>query len=124
MKDIKAFCADKYNTSAYSDMGNDIYKGPKGYVISLSFQQEPEAGEGCTGADISQYPLEDILEKFLVHVSDFYPELNTVTSTVCVLEFCSPDIQHLVALRGLIGKHVFNKTIIENEQRYVQLMIE
>ena len=41
-----------------------------------SFVQEPEYDEGANPSDISQYPLEDILDKFYVSVSDFYEREN------------------------------------------------
>ncbi len=124
VKNIYAYHAEKYSVSIYSDMGNGIYKGPKGYVLSLSFQQEPELGEGRDASDISQYPLEDILEKYYVHITDFYPEKNTKGSSTCFLEFCSINIDHLIDLSGIIGKHVFNKTMTEGGQQYVRLIIE
>lgn len=45
-------------------------------MTSLSFEQEPEYGEGESSADISQYPLEDILDRYYVAVEDFYGEIN------------------------------------------------
>ena len=46
------------------------------YVMSISFEQEPEYNENSTNEKISQYPLNDILEKFGVFVSDNYKEIN------------------------------------------------
>ena len=76
MKNIQIYNADKYLTSAYEKVEENIYKGrnpyyrgsswesEEMYVTSLTFEQEPSLGEGETPDDISQYPLEDILERF------------------------------------------------------------
>lgn len=92
------------------------------YVTSLMFEQEKEYGEGENAGDISQYPLDDIAEKFFVTVSDFYDELNTSDSMVCYREFASTEIDDIRNLRSIIGKHVYNKEkddrillIIDNE---------
>lgn len=79
------------------------------YVTTLSFVQEPEFGEGTNAAEISQYPLEALLDDFLCYVSDFYPELNTADSQVCYQEFACPDIENIRNLRSIIGKHVYDK---------------
>ena len=76
--------------------------------------------EGSHAAEISQYPLEDILDEFLCHISDFYEDLNTEQSQVCVQEFASPDLEDIRKLRTIIGKHVFNKEI----DGYIKLVIE
>lgn len=124
MKDIKNFNAPKYNGAAYTLVEDGIYKTEEGgdtvYVTSLSFIQEPELGEGGSAAEISQYPLEDILDKFLCYISDFYPELNTADSQVCCLEFAGSDVEALRKLRSIIGKHAYDK----KDGPYVKLCIE
>ncbi|MDE6728595.1 MAG: hypothetical protein K2J80_11760 [Oscillospiraceae bacterium] len=119
MKDIKSFDAPKYGGSAYElaedgiykteDNGESIYNDKTIYVTTLSFVQEPEFGEGTNAAEISQYPLEALLDDFLCYVSDFYPELNTTDSQVCYQEFASPDIEDVRKLRSIIGKHVYEQ---------------
>ena len=70
MKDIKNYNAEKYDEkkSDYKEIEEGIFelieRGKKIYVTSLSFIQEPEFGEGGSSSDISQYPVEDILDKF------------------------------------------------------------
>ena len=56
------------------------------YVTALSFEQEPEFGEGGNAAELSQYPLEDLLDRFSVYVSDFFERYNTPDTTTCRLE--------------------------------------
>ena len=76
MKNISALKASKYSTKEYELLEDDIYRCGDVCVITLQFQQEPEMDEGTSSADISQYPLEDILDRFNVHISDFYDKLH------------------------------------------------
>lgn len=130
MKNIKSYDAEKYTTAKtgglfkkplYTPVEEDIYQmqdDERLYVTSLSFEQEPELGED------SQYPLEDVLDKFYCHVSDFYEELNVADSTICCLEFAAPNVEDVRKLRSIIGKHVYNKEGEEGGQTYVDLAIE
>lgn len=138
MKEIKNYCAEKYSKTKSPILKRNVYreKEPgiyqchdgkeKLYVTSLSFVQEPEFDEGECADEISQYPLEDILDKFYCYVSDFYEELNATDSKMCYLEFASPDISNIKDLRGIIGKHVYNKECEDDEDGnvYMELIIE
>lgn len=136
MKNIKSYDAEKYTTAKtgglfkkplYAPVEEGIYQmqdDERLYVTSLSFEQEPELEEGQNAADISQYPLEDVLDKFYCHVSDFYEELNTADSMICCLEFASPNVEDVRKLRSIIGKHVYNKEREEGGQTYVDFVIE
>ncbi len=78
------------------------------YLTSLSFVQEPELGEGEDASNISQYPLEDIMDEWFCWVSDFYDDLNIKGSEKCYQEFASYDLETLVGLRTIIGKRVYS----------------
>lgn len=125
MKQIQSFIPAKYSSPDYRLVEEGIYQAPSDdgeelYVTSLSFVQEPELEEGTSAADISQYPLEDLLDRFYCHVSDFYEALNTADSQVCFLEFGADAPEDIRGLRGVIGKHVFNR----EEGDYIKLIIE
>ncbi len=113
MRNIRGYEAEKYATGGYRKVAEGVYRTvdedfPEGvYVTSLSFEQEPGLGEGADASDISQYPLEDVLDEFFVHVNDFYEELNVAGSETCYLEFGSPDVENVERLRTVIGKHVY-----------------
>ncbi len=109
MRNIKNYKAEKYNTALYTEAEPDIYTCDSGFVTSLCFEQEPEHEEGASAAEISQYPLEDILDKYYVYISDYFEELNIQESRICCLEFCSDNIDDVRQLRSIIGKHVYNK---------------
>ena len=124
MIDVRNFDANKYILSNFEACGDNTYKQGEDYITSLCFRQEPDMGEGSTAADISQYPLEDVLDRFCVYISDFYEELNTKESQICYLEFASTNIEDIHELQGIIGKHVYNKTVIECGEDRVVLIIE
>ena len=124
MKNISNYQSAKYELPAFEEIEPGIYKCDQGVVTSLSFEQEPDLGEGVDSSDISQYPLEDLLDQFCVYVSDFYSDINDGDSKVCCLEFCSQNLQSIVALRSIIGKRVFNKTVGNAGDEYIELVIE
>lgn len=91
------------------------------YVTSLVFEQEPAFGENDPSSSmISQYPLEDVLDKFFCYISDFYDNENKEDKENAYQEFASKDIDNIRQLRTIIGKHVYNK---EEDDR-VKLIIE
>ena len=128
MKNIKSYVADKYASDRYKLIEEGIYETKDEeeslFVTSLSFEQEPEYGEGENAVDISQYPVEDILDKFYCHISDFYKDLNEASSTICYQEFASPDIEDVRGLRSIIGKHVYNRDEERDGKVYAMLEIE
>ena len=111
MKNIDSFESAKYTAASFTKIEPGIFQCTIGYVTSLCFEQEPEMGEGSSSVEISQYPLEDILDRFNVYVSDFYKDLNDNESSVCRLEFCGSTVMNIRQLRSIIGKHVYNKEI-------------
>lgn len=126
MKNIDVFVPKKYNGTDYEKVAEHIYKTYNDFikadcfVTSLKFIQEPELGEGDSPKNISQYPLEDILDKFRVAVQDFYEDLNNVSDEICYLEFSGLDIECIQQLLGIVNKHVYNK----EDGDYVDLIIE
>lgn len=91
------------------------------YVTSLVFEPEPELGENePTDKIISQYPLEDILDKFGCWCSDFYEEENESDPNNSYQEFASNKIENIRNLKRIIGKHVYNK----EEDGQIKLIIE
>ena len=124
MKNINNYVAKKYSSDLYKEIEPNIYQYKENFVTSLCFEQEPAYEEGLSAAYISQYPLEDILDHFCVYISDFYVDINTSNSKKCYLEFCGTSIEAVKGLRSIIGKHVYNKTIVDNGTEYIELIIE
>ena len=104
MKNINDYPAQKYKAVPYQMIEAGIFSAEGRYVTSLSFEQEPEYGEGPDSKMISQYPLEDVLDTFMVYISDFYDVENSAAKALCHLEFASDDIVDIRKLRSLIGK--------------------
>ena len=124
MKNTVSYIDVKYSSEAYSEIEKGIYKYGDNTVTSLCFEQEPELDEGKDSTDISQYPLEDILDKYNVFVSDFYKEKNAQATQKCYLEFCGKREESIRGLRSIIGKHVNCKTIKDDGSEYIELAIE
>ena len=124
MKNIKFYKPSKYGTPQYREIAPNIYQHDHLFVTTLSFEQEPSLGEGRNAADISQFPLEDLLDRFCVHISDFYPMLNTAKSTTCHIEFAGSKKENIQSLISIIGRRVKNKVIYENGEEAVVLIIE
>lgn len=148
MKNISVYNAKKYdNSDKYTFVEENIYLfknsydsiedgmyvygnmktsaiQPDYYVTSLSFEQEPLLGEGESPQSISQYPLEDILDKFFLHISDFYHGINDDSDTLCYLEFASDSIDDIRSLLDIVGKHVYNKEYESDGKNYIELIID
>ena len=124
MKSIKFYKPNKYETPQYREVAPHIYQHDHFFVTTLSFEQEPSLGEGKNAADISQFPLEDLLDRFCVHISDFYPTLNTAKSTTCYVEFAGSKKEYIQSLISIIGRRVKNKVIYENGEESVVLISE
>ena len=104
------------------ELDGNIYTDGEQFFVGLCFEQEPEYGEGTNSSDISQYPLEDILDKYSVSVSDFCEEHNSQKTKLCKLIFSSNDINNIKKLKSIIGKHVYNNA--SGEEEAVDLFIE
>ncbi len=116
MKDITNYAAAKYEDSdRYQAIEDGIYlcidtraENHNEYVTSLSFVQEPDLDEGDNPREISQYPIEDVLDRFMVSVSDFFDDVNADSEERCHMEFAALTLEEVSALRSIIGKHVYN----------------
>ena len=130
MKNIQIYKAEKYSKDEYVEVKANIYKTydsfmeSDAYVTSLSFEQEPEFEEGADSSAISQYPLEDVLDKYYVAVNDFYENLNDGSSNTCYLEFSGASIENIENLLQIVGKHVYNGEEESDGKTYIKLIIE
>lgn len=120
MKNIEIYKSPKYQSGTYISAGDGIYSQDGTWFVSLSFEQEPELGEGTSPQDISQYPLEDILDQFSVYVIDFYEAENAASDRLCYLEFAGESESDIRMLSQIVGKHVFDQC---NADGTVQLII-
>lgn len=123
MKNIKLYTSPKYSEVDFVQVEEGIYKKSDMFVLSLSFEQEMEFDEGENSLNISQNPLEAILDTYEVFISDFYENLNDGSSTNCYLEFSSFSLSDLQRLKNIIGKHVYIKKSIIKNKRYEKFCI-
>lgn len=119
MKNILLIDLDKHSNSKYEIAEDKIYKNTEEdiYVFAVNFDLEEE--------EDSQYPLEDVLDKFYLHVSDFLDEDAFYSSKNISLELAGAlaDVQN--AIQSIIGKRVYNSEYIgEDGITYVKLVIE
>jgi len=121
MKNITSFALNRPDLML---VDQDIYTDNNTFYLGLSFEQEAELGEGTISSDISQYPLEDILDEYSVFVSDFCDETNSNGTPECKLVFASDSLENLQSLRSIIGKHVYNAMLEKDGDEYVKLIIE
>ena len=91
------------------------------FVTSIVFEAEPEYDENePSDSMISQYPLEDILDKYFLYVNDDYIEENAGDPVNSYVEFASEDIEDIRSALEILGKHVYNF----EENGYIKLKIE
>ena len=134
MKNFKSYKAEKYSSSDYQEVEEGIFRTknpyPIGdeeiYVTSLTFEMEPDSygEEEGSPQNITQCPFEDILDEFLVYVTDFYDELNEKSEALCYQEFGSSHIEDIRNLRSIIGKRVYAVPYTDDGEEYYDLKIE
>ncbi len=91
------------------------------FVTSISFVQEPNYGENNpSDRFISQYPLEDLLDKFNCSIGDTYDEKNENDREKAYVEISSNSIGNIKKILSIIGKHIY----IKEDGKYAELVIE
>lgn len=110
MKNFQNFTPQKYMTSDFQKISDGIYKTKSPYdsndifVTSLTFEMEPECygEENASPSNLTQIPIEGILDEFNLFVTDFYEPLNQSSEIICYQEFGSLDLEDIKNLRTLI----------------------
>ena len=133
MKNFQNFTPQKYMTSDFQKISDGIYKTKSHYdsndifVTSLTFEMEPECyGEGnASPSNLTQIPIEGILDEFNLFVTDFYEQLNQSSEIICYQEFGSLDLEDIKNLRTLIGKRFYAVPYTgEDGEEYYNMVIE
>ena len=118
MKNFNFYKAEKYNNQEeYEPIKDNIYKFAGDYVTSLTFEMDNTrfGEEDACPQNIPQFPLEDMLDKYMVYISDFYGDLNRTSNITCYLEFGSDNIENIRNLLTIIGKQFY---AVENNGKY------
>lgn len=120
MKNFRPISPEELNNrSRYEPVEADIYRdlddngGYATYRMAMAMEQEE-------GED-SQYPLEDILDHFLVHVEVF---LDTPAPGIFQAIF-GGELDDLQNFKTIIGKRAFNEDFVDDDGKTrVRLRIE
>ncbi|WP_051575583.1 hypothetical protein [Aquimarina atlantica] len=123
MKNIILVKLKKYeNQKRYKQVEDGIYldlndEHEAKYRMTLSYELQSDETN-------NQYPLEDILDKYLMHVSDFLESKNKPNSNKFIFEF-GGYLDKMIEAKEIIGKKVFNRDFrAEDGQIRVELVIE
>ena len=133
MKNFQNFTPEKYTTSDFQKISDGIYKTKSPYdskdifVTSLTFEMEPECygEEDASPRNLTQIPIEGILDEFNLFVTDFYEQLNENSETICYQEFGSFDLENIKKLRTLIGKRFYPVPYTDEDgEKYYNMVIK
>lgn len=136
MKNFKNYTPEKYRKADYQEIEEGIYKtrSPYGnkdsniFVTSLTFEMEPECygEEDASPRNLTQIPMEGLLDEFSLFVTDFYEELNVKSEKICYQEFGSFDLSNIQKLRTIIGKRFYAVPYMDNNdgEEYYNMVIE
>ena len=131
MKNFKNYTPEKYAGSDFLEIETGIYQTKSPYedknifVTSLSFEMEPECfgEEDASPRNLTQIPIEGILDEFSVYVTDFYDQLNETSETVCYQEFGSSHLSDIQKLRTLIGKRFYAMLCADSDEEDEEYMM-
>lgn len=123
MKNISLVKLKKYeNSKRYKLVEEGIYldlkdKHEARYRMTLSYELESDQSN-------NQYPLEDILDKYLMHVSDFLESKNKPNTNKYIFEF-GGYLDKMMKAKEIIEKKVFNRDFMGTDGKvYTDLVIE
>ncbi|CAM4179976.1 hypothetical protein FLAN108750_14180 [Flavobacterium antarcticum] len=123
MSNIALMQMIKYeNTVNYKLIEDGIYEDLNDeddakYRMTISYVLEPDNAN-------NQYPLKDILDKYLMHASDFQEAENDQGSTIFLTEL-GGYLEKMKEVKEIIGKKVFNRDFLDHDGKVsVDLIIE
>lgn len=126
MKIVKTLTLDKYSdTEKYSLVEGTVYKDVTGGVGgAMGITHEPvycvtlycELEEN----EDTQYPLEDILDKYFVNCTDVMEEKEEDGKRIYIVEIEGTSLDSIREIAGFVGKRAFNY----EEGSYIKLAIE
>jgi hypothetical protein len=116
MKNISLEKCQKYeNSEQYKLVESEIYQDLKDeddakYRMTISYELESE------NTTNNQYPLEDILDKYYLHVSDFLESENNTEPNNYKLEL-GGELNDIKKGQEIIGKKVFNQEYKDDDEQ-------
>ena len=137
MKNFQNYTPEKYSRTDFQMIEEGIYRTKCPYetisdreifVTSLTFEMEPDCygEEDASPRNLTQVPIEGILDEFGLFVTDFYDQLNEASETTCYQEFGSFDLADIQKLRTLIGKRFYAVPYIDERdgEEYYNMVVE
>jgi hypothetical protein len=114
-------CQKQEKSDQYKLVESGIYQDLKDeddakYRMTISYELESDDSN-------NQYPLEDVLDKYLLHVSDFLESENNEESNKFKLEL-GGDLEDVKNAKEIIGKRVFNRDFLDEGQVRAKLIVE
>lgn len=111
------FCYEKIEEGIYKDL-NDL--DSTNYRIALSFELEEN--------ETFQYPLEDILDKYFLHISNIIKnetEQEHDKDNISIEIELAGELEDVQNVKKILGKRAYNRiSSKENGQHSVSLVIE
>lgn len=104
MKNIKTVKLDKYNTDNYSEIAYGVYLNKKSNNYCFCFEADV----------IEQYPLEDLLDQYLVNCTEYYGQESTIgdeKKNIVEVETLSADKKDLIKILNfstIVDKEIIN----------------
>lgn len=103
-------CAKYQDDASFRLVENGIYEDlgdseDTKFRMTISFQLEDDADE--------QYPMEDILDKYLIHVSDFFEDEEQAPNHY--KHELAGDLSALQCAKEIIGKKIYNQDFRDDE---------
>ena len=139
MKNFQNYTPEKYSGTDFQLIEEGIYRTKCPYetifdynkeifVTSLTFEMEPDCygEEDASPRNLTQVPIEGILDEFGLFVTDFYDQLNEASETICYQELGSFDLADIQKLRTLIGKRFYAVPYIDERdgEEYYNMVVE
>lgn len=138
MKNFESYTPEKYMTSDFRKIEDGIYQTKNPYasplhfdevfVTSLAFEMEPDCygEEDASPRNLTQVPIEGLLDEFGLFITDFYEELNEKSETICYQEFGAFDLEDIQRLRTIIGKRFYALPYIDESdgEEYYRMVLE
>ena len=126
MKIIKAITLEKYSdTERYTQIDEFIYKDSTGGIAgTMGFGTDPvyciTLYTELEDDEDTQYPLEDLLDKYLVNCTEVMEEKEEDGKRIFIFEIENNNEEKIKAIASLVGKRIYNY----EDGDYIKLGIE
>lgn len=120
MKNITLLELKKYDNFLYEEVEKGIYKDlddldETSYRIALSFELEEN--------ETFQYPLEDILDKYFLYVSDFLDDKSLKGEKHSIIKvILAGELENIQSVKKIIGKRVSNQILTKEDGKDYEIL--